>query len=110
MAALVVLPVALNVVVSLSVKPIYLSRALISIAPTFALVKAPLITASTWGLLIAIGALGLGTSVTAMKSAEVGVTSMTCRAPVLVTTSWLKSPRSRRTSGGALSGRLKSMR
>ena len=31
-------------------------------APVFAQIKAPLIEASTWGLLIAIGALGLGTS------------------------------------------------
>ena len=33
-----------------------------AIAPSFALLKAPLVEASTWGLLIAIGALGLGTS------------------------------------------------
>ena len=46
-----------------------------SVAPTlpgfasiFALVKAPLIEASTWGLLIAISALGLGTSLTAIAA------------------------------------------
>jgi uncharacterized integral membrane protein (TIGR00698 family) len=38
------------------------------VAPTFALVKAPLIEASTWGLLIAIGALGLGTSLPAIAA------------------------------------------
>ncbi len=35
-----------------------------SLAPAFVPVKAVLIEASTWGLLIAIGALGLDTSVT----------------------------------------------
>jgi uncharacterized integral membrane protein (TIGR00698 family) len=39
-----------------------------SLAPAFALVKAPLIEASTWGLLIAIGALGLGTSLPAIAA------------------------------------------
>jgi uncharacterized integral membrane protein (TIGR00698 family) len=39
-----------------------------AVAPGFAHVKAPLIEASTWGLLIAIGALGLGTSVTAIAT------------------------------------------
>jgi uncharacterized membrane protein YadS len=34
----------------------------------FALIKAPLIEASTWGLLIAISALGLGTSLTAIAA------------------------------------------
>jgi uncharacterized integral membrane protein (TIGR00698 family) len=37
-----------------------------AIAPAFAHIKAPLVEASTWGLLIAIGALGLGTSLTAI--------------------------------------------
>lgn len=37
-------------------------------APMFALIKAPLIEASTWGLLIAIGALGLGTSLPAIAA------------------------------------------
>ena len=37
-----------------------------SIAPMFALLRAPLIEASTWGLLIAISALGLGTSLPAI--------------------------------------------
>jgi uncharacterized membrane protein YadS len=34
----------------------------------FARIKAPLIEASTWGLLIAIAALGLGTSLTAIAA------------------------------------------
>jgi len=34
----------------------------------FALIKVPLIEASTWGLLIAIGALGLGTSLPAIAA------------------------------------------
>jgi len=38
------------------------------VAPMFALIKAPLIEASTWGLLIAIGALGLGTSLPAIAA------------------------------------------
>ena len=37
-----------------------------AVAPAFAQVKAPLIEASTWGLLVAISALGLGTSLTAV--------------------------------------------
>ena len=37
-------------------------------ASIFALIKAPLIEASTWGLLIAISALGLGTSLTAIAA------------------------------------------
>jgi uncharacterized integral membrane protein (TIGR00698 family) len=39
-----------------------------AIAPTFAQIKAPLIEASTWGLLIAISALGLGTSLSAIAA------------------------------------------
>jgi uncharacterized membrane protein YadS len=39
-----------------------------AVAPAFALIKAPLIEASTWGLLIAIGALGLGTSLPAIAA------------------------------------------
>ena len=39
-----------------------------AIAPAYALIKAPLVEASTWGLLIAISALGLGTSVTAIAA------------------------------------------
>jgi uncharacterized membrane protein YadS len=42
--------------------------ALGSVAPAFTLVKAPLIEASTWGLLIAISALGLGTSLPAIAA------------------------------------------
>jgi uncharacterized integral membrane protein (TIGR00698 family) len=38
------------------------------IAPAYALIKAPLVEASTWGLLIAIGALGLGTSLPAIAA------------------------------------------
>lgn len=38
------------------------------LAPTFAQIKAPLIEASTWGLLIAIGALGLATSLPAIAA------------------------------------------
>jgi uncharacterized membrane protein YadS len=38
------------------------------ITPSFALLKAPLVEASTWGLLIAIGALGLGTSLPAIAA------------------------------------------
>ena len=39
-----------------------------AIAPAYALIKAPLVEASTWGLLIAIGALGLGTSLPAIAA------------------------------------------
>jgi uncharacterized integral membrane protein (TIGR00698 family) len=39
-----------------------------AVAPTFALIKFPLIEASTWGLLIAIAALGLGTSLPAIAA------------------------------------------
>jgi uncharacterized integral membrane protein (TIGR00698 family) len=39
-----------------------------AIAPAFVLLKAPLVEVSTWGLLIAIGALGLGTSLPAVAS------------------------------------------
>jgi uncharacterized integral membrane protein (TIGR00698 family) len=39
-----------------------------AVAPAFALIKAPLVEASTWGLLIAIGALGLGTSLPAIAA------------------------------------------
>jgi uncharacterized integral membrane protein (TIGR00698 family) len=38
------------------------------LAPTFMWIKVPLIEASTWGLVIAIAALGLGTSLTAMAA------------------------------------------
>jgi uncharacterized integral membrane protein (TIGR00698 family) len=38
------------------------------VAPVFAQIKAPLIEASTWGLLLAIGALGLGTSLPAIAA------------------------------------------
>ncbi len=39
-----------------------------AIAPAYALIKAPLVEASAWGLLIAIGALGLGTSLPAIAA------------------------------------------
>ena len=39
-----------------------------AVAPAYASIKAPLVEASTWGLLIAISALGLGTSVTAIAA------------------------------------------
>lgn len=39
-----------------------------AIAPAYALIKAPLVEASTWGLLTAIGALGLGTSLPAIAA------------------------------------------
>jgi uncharacterized integral membrane protein (TIGR00698 family) len=39
-----------------------------AVAPIFALIKVPLIEASTWGLLIAIAALGLGTSLPAIAA------------------------------------------
>ena len=39
-----------------------------AVAPIFAQIRAPLIEASTWGLLIAISALGLGTSLTAIAA------------------------------------------
>ena len=41
---------------------------LLVIAPAYALIKPPLVEASTWGLLIAIGALGLGTSLPAIAA------------------------------------------
>ena len=39
-----------------------------AIAPAYAVIKAPLVEASTWGLLIAISALGLGTSLPAIAA------------------------------------------
>jgi uncharacterized integral membrane protein (TIGR00698 family) len=39
-----------------------------AVTPAFVRIKAPLIEASTWGLLIAISALGLGTSLTAIAA------------------------------------------
>jgi uncharacterized membrane protein YadS len=39
-----------------------------AILPVYALVKAPLVEASTWGMLIAISALGLGTSLPAIAA------------------------------------------
>jgi uncharacterized integral membrane protein (TIGR00698 family) len=41
---------------------------LVVIAPLYAKIKPPLVEASTWGLLIAIGALGLGTSLPAIAA------------------------------------------
>ena len=45
-----------------------MASALPAVAPAYALIKAPLVEASTWGLLIAIGALGLGTSLPAIAA------------------------------------------
>jgi uncharacterized membrane protein YadS len=45
-----------------------IASAVVPVAPAFALIKAPLIEASTWGLLIAIGALGLGASLPAITA------------------------------------------
>jgi uncharacterized membrane protein YadS len=39
-----------------------------SLAPLYGPIKKVLVEASTWGLLIAIGALGLGTSLTAITA------------------------------------------
>ena len=39
-----------------------------ALAPLYALIKAPLVEISTWGLLIAIGALGLSTSLPAIAA------------------------------------------
>jgi uncharacterized integral membrane protein (TIGR00698 family) len=45
-----------------------IALAIPAVAPAYALIKAPLVEASTWGLLIAIGALGLGTSLPAIAA------------------------------------------
>jgi uncharacterized integral membrane protein (TIGR00698 family) len=45
-----------------------IALAIPAIAPTYVLIKSPLVEASTWGLLIAIGALGLGTSLPAIAA------------------------------------------
>lgn len=45
-----------------------IASAIPTIAPVYLLFKAPLVEASTWGLLIAIGALGLGTSLPAIAA------------------------------------------
>jgi uncharacterized integral membrane protein (TIGR00698 family) len=45
-----------------------LAAAFPAVAPAFAVVKTPLVEASTWGLLIAIAALGLGTSPTSIAA------------------------------------------
>ena len=44
------------------------ASSIVAAAPIFAQIKAPLIEASTWGLLVAIGALGLGTSLPAIAA------------------------------------------
>ncbi len=44
------------------------ASAIPELAPAFARIKAPLVEASTWGLLIAISALGLGTSLPAIAA------------------------------------------
>jgi uncharacterized membrane protein YadS len=45
-----------------------IAAAFAAVTPIFAQIKAPLIEISTWGLLIAISALGLGTSLTAIAA------------------------------------------
>jgi uncharacterized integral membrane protein (TIGR00698 family) len=45
-----------------------IASSIITVAPAYAQVKAPLVEVSTWGLLIAIGALGIGTSLTAIAT------------------------------------------
>jgi uncharacterized integral membrane protein (TIGR00698 family) len=45
-----------------------IALAIPAVTPAYALIKAPLVEASTWGLLIAIGALGLGTSLPAIAA------------------------------------------
>ena len=45
-----------------------IASSIITVAPAYAQIKAPLVEVSTWGLLIAIGALGLGTSFTAIAA------------------------------------------
>jgi uncharacterized integral membrane protein (TIGR00698 family) len=59
------IPVFALVFVALSVLN-SIASSIPAVAPAFVLVKGPLIEASTWGLLIAISALGLGTSLTAI--------------------------------------------
>ncbi len=64
-AAKIPIPVFALVFVALCVLN-SITASLPAVAPTFAQIKAPLIEASSWGLLIAIAALGLGTSFTAI--------------------------------------------
>jgi uncharacterized integral membrane protein (TIGR00698 family) len=66
-AARIPIPVFALVFVALCVLN-SIAAALPAVTPAFALIKAPLIEASTWGLLIAISALGLGTSLTAIAA------------------------------------------
>jgi len=64
-AAKIPIPVFALVFVALCVLN-SITASLPAVAPTFAQIKAPLIEASSWGLLIAIAALELGTSFTAI--------------------------------------------
>jgi uncharacterized integral membrane protein (TIGR00698 family) len=66
-AAKIPIPVFALVFVALCVLN-SIAAAFPAITPAFAQIKAPLIEASTWGLLIAISALGLGTSLTAIAA------------------------------------------
>jgi uncharacterized integral membrane protein (TIGR00698 family) len=66
-AAKIPIPVFALVFVALSVLN-SIASSTVAVAPIFAQIKAPLIEVSTWGLLIAIGALGLGTSLTAIAA------------------------------------------
>jgi uncharacterized integral membrane protein (TIGR00698 family) len=45
-----------------------IASSIVAVAPLYAQIKAPLVEVSTWGLLIAIGALGLGTSIRAIAA------------------------------------------
>jgi uncharacterized integral membrane protein (TIGR00698 family) len=66
-AAKIPIPVFALVFVALCVLNSVASSIVVA-APIFAQIKAPLIETSTWGLLLAISALGLGTSVTAIAA------------------------------------------
>jgi uncharacterized integral membrane protein (TIGR00698 family) len=66
-AAKIPIPVFALVFVALCVVN-SIASSVLAVAPLYAQIKAPLIEASTWGLLIAIGALGLGTSLTAIAA------------------------------------------
>jgi uncharacterized integral membrane protein (TIGR00698 family) len=66
-AAKIPIPVFALVFVALCVLN-SVASSILAVAPIFAQIKAPLIEASTWGLLVAIGALGLGTSLPAIAA------------------------------------------
>jgi uncharacterized membrane protein YadS len=66
-AAKIPIPVFALVFVALCVLN-SVASSILAVAPIFAQIKAPLIEASTWGLLVAIGALGLSTSLPAIAA------------------------------------------